>query len=111
MFGFWRKKSPVAPVDDERAAQLDWELGMINRGFAHWMYESPPHGVTVELYRREWPTGHIMERDKVAPEANAWGLWWRIPGQLCIDGEPVDPLDLHALPPPAPRNARTGRQT
>lgn len=94
---FWRKFFPPGPVEDEGDDQLDWELGMLNRGFAHWMDHPPPHGVTVELYRRSWPTGYVMERNELAPEANVWGLWWRIPGDQIIDGEVVHAWAPHLL--------------
>lgn len=96
-FCFWRKIFPLpeTAVDDGNG-QLDWEMSMLNRGFRHWMDQRPPHGIVVELYRREWPTGYVMDRDDVRPETNVYGLWWRIPGDLVIDGIAAEQSCLEA---------------
>lgn len=99
-FWRWRKER-----DDRRVREVatslkplfDWEDVIMARGFHHWLVNQPPYGVTLELMRRDWATIHVVDRDRVAPEANCYGLWWRLADGPLIHGTKI--LDLSLMAP------------
>lgn len=72
---FWRKPGPT--FVEQFDAWTKWESDMLQRGFQHWLYQSPPDDKWVEVSRREWPTIAIWQVATVRAETNIANLWWR----------------------------------
>jgi hypothetical protein len=49
-------------------------------GFLPYIYEAPPDGVLIELWRPEWSKRHVCYRHELDPLTNVQGLYWRITG-------------------------------
>lgn len=99
---FWRWRKERRAIESERVQQelrtiLAWDDQMAATGFRHWFSSPPPYGVTLELTRREWATIHVVDRDRVAPEANCYGLWWRLADGPLVHGTKI--LDLSLMAP------------
>ena len=96
-FWRWGRARQNQEIVDQLTVACDWELKMLGRGFRNWFIEPPPHGITLEIMRREWATVHVIDRDKVRPEMNIYGLWWKLADGPIIPGTTI--LDLSLMAP------------
>lgn len=53
---------------------------MIADGWTQWMYEHPPFGKLIQIHRPEWIDSPLCYREEMHPEANVYGLYWRLTG-------------------------------
>lgn len=74
---FWRRRDVHGA--NELMAAMQWEAGMVDAGWRHWM-SAPPlpsEHEFVEIKRREWPSIGICRLSSMGPETNVYGLWWK----------------------------------